>query len=284
MNKVIVLGASGMAGHVIYTYLQEHTKYQIIGTTNSTYLNENCISLDVFNQLQVEKFITKNKPDVIINCVGSLIRESKSHPDRTIYCNAYFPYFLKNCAANVGARLVHISTDCVFSGNSGGYYEDSFKDATDVYGLSKSLGEINDDTNLTIRTSIIGPEIKKNGEGLFHWFMAQNGTINGYKSNFWSGVTTLELAKFIVWQINTSSTGLINLTNGIAISKYDLLKLINDEFHRNIDIISEKDYVCDKSLKSHREIDYKVPSYEVMIKEAKKFMIEHKQYYAHYQF
>ena len=284
MNKIIVLGASGMAGHVIYTYLQEYTKYQIIGTTNSTYLNENCISLDVFNQPQVEKFITKNKPDVIINCVGSLIRESKSHADRTIYCNAYFPYFLKNCAATVGARLIHISTDCVFSGKSGGYYEDSFKDAIDVYGLSKSLGEINDDTNLTIRTSIIGPEIKKNGEGLFHWFMAQNGTINGYKSNFWSGVTTLELAKFIVWQINNSSTGLINLTNGIAISKHDLLKLINDEFHRNIDIISEKDYVCDKSLKSHREIDYKVSSYEVMIKEAKKFMIEHKQYYAHYQF
>ena len=186
MKKILVLGATGMAGHVVYTYLTELKKYDIVGTTNSNNLEGVSLKMNIFNKDEVEKIIKEVKPNIIINCIGMLIRTSKSNPDQTIYGNAYFPYILKDLAHKNNAKLIHISTDCVFSGKTGKYTETSFKDATDIYGLSKNLGEINDDKNLTIRTSIIGPELKQNGEGLFHWFMNQEDSVNGFKSNFWS--------------------------------------------------------------------------------------------------
>lgn len=282
MKKILILGASGMAGHVLYTYLKENTDFQIIGTTNATYLNEHCISLDIFNQDAVKQLIIEIKPSIIVNCIGSLIKESKTSPDKTIYCNAFFPHALKKYADEIGAKLIHLSTDCVFSGKTGQYREDSIKDATDVYGLSKSLGEIDGDNHLTIRTSIIGPEIKQHGEGLFHWFMQQSGTISGYKSNFWSGVTTPELAKFIAWQINHPLTGLVHLTNGVPISKYDLLNKINAIYGKGVSIRDDKDYVCDKSLSVSNKMSYEVPSYETMLTEQKDFMLNHENFYAHY--
>lgn len=279
MKKILILGSSGMAGHVIFTYLKEHTSHEILGTTNQTQFDGSNIKLDISNKDDVENLINEFKPDIIINCIGSLIRESKEKPHITIYCNAYFPHLLKSCALKVGAKLIHISTDCVFSGKIGSYTEKSFKDATDVYGLSKSLGEIDDDRNLTIRTSIIGPEIKQNGEGLFHWFMAQSDSINGFKSNFWSGVTTLELAKFIFWEIEHPQVGLLNLTNGVPISKYDLLNKINQIYRRNVRITADKDYECNKSFKSIRDIGFKVNSYDLMLEEQKVFMNEHHNFY-----
>lgn len=282
MKKILILGASGMAGHVLYTYLQENSDFQIVGTTNSTYLNEDCVALDIFNQEAVKSLVTEIKPSLIVNCVGSLIKESKTSPHKTIYCNAFFPHALKKYADEVSGKLIHLSTDCVFSGQTGQYREDSVKDATDVYGLSKSLGEINDNNHLTIRTSIIGPEIKQHGEGLFHWFMQQHGTINGYKSNFWSGVTTLELAKFIAWQISHPLTGLVHLTNGVPISKYNLLSKINSVYGKDISILDDKDYVCDKSLSVSSKMTYEVPSYDVMLTEQKDFMLKHESFYAHY--
>ena len=284
MNKIIIFGASGMAGHVIYSYLQENSKFKIVGTTHSTFFNDNCFNIDIFNSQKVEDFILNEQPCLVINCIGSLIKESKTYPDRAIYCNAYFPHFLKKCANKAGAKLIHLSTDCVFSGKSGSYHEDSYKDASDLYGLSKSLGEIDDETNLTIRTSIIGPEIKKNGEGLFHWFMNQQKDINGYKSNYWSGITTVELAKFILWEIENPQTGLIQLTNGQAISKFDLLQATSNIYNKKINIHSDKDYICDKSLIKSERVLYQVPDYNTMLLEQKLFMQHHKQFYTHYEF
>lgn len=280
MKKVLVLGASGMAGHVVYTYLTELKKYHVIGTTNSNNLEGVSLKMNIFDEKEVRKVIEEVKPDIIVNCIGMLINSSKSNPAQTIYGNSYFPYVLKNLAHDNGAKLIHISTDCVFSGKEGNYTENSFKDAVDIYGLSKNLGEINDSQNLTIRTSIIGPELKQKGEGLFHWFMHQEGVINGYRSNFWSGVTTLELAKFIDWVIANPLTGLIHLTNNQAISKYDLLHLFNDVYEKNIIILDEKDYVCNKSfLNTNDEITFVVPSYKEMLEEQKEFMLNHKENY-----
>ena len=282
MKKILILGASGMAGHVVYTYLKENTSYQVVGTTNSNSFGDDTIQLDIFDASKLESILQQYKPDVVINCVGMLIRGSKQYPDKTIYCNAYIPHLLKRLINENSGQLIHISTDCVFSGKDGGYTENSFKDATDVYGMSKSLGEINDDLNLTIRTSIIGPELKEGGEGLFHWVMNQKNEINGYKSNYWSGITTLELAKFIKWAIENPIYGLINLTNGDPISKYQLLSHINNIYNRNLVLTADKDYVCNKSFKSNRNIKYKVPSYEEMLREQKHFMNEHNEFYGYY--
>ena len=280
MKKILVLGAAGMAGHVVYSYLNELNKYEVVGTTNSNNLEGVSLKMNIFDAEEVKKIISDQKPDVIINCIGMLIKTSKQHPDQTIYGNAYFPHFLKGIANTYNIKVIHISTDCVFSGKTGHYTEQSFKDATDIYGASKSLGELMDETNLTIRTSIIGPELKNNGEGLFHWFMTQRGEVNGYKSNFWSGVTTLELAKFIGWILENPKTGLVHLTNSQPISKFDLLHLFNDVYDKRLTILSERDYVCDKSfINTNQEIIYEVPFYETMLEEQKKFMLAHKSFY-----
>ncbi|MRM97103.1 dTDP-4-dehydrorhamnose reductase family protein [Riemerella anatipestifer] len=280
MKKILVLGAAGMAGHIVYTYLKETNKYHVFGTTNSNDFGDNTLKLDVFDQGSVEDILNKIKPDVVINCIGMLIRSSKENPDQTIYGNAYFPHFLKKRVGKIGAKLIHISTDCVFSGKKGGYTEQSFKDATDVYGLSKSLGEIIDEENLTIRTSIIGPEIKENGEGLFHWFMTQkSSSIDGFKSNFWSGVTTLELAKFIDWVIENPMIGLFHLTNSVPISKFDLLNIINEVYNKKVIIKSDRDYVCNKSFINTNTVDYVVPFYKQMLEEQKRFMENHSSFY-----
>ncbi|MGJ1535281.1 dTDP-4-dehydrorhamnose reductase family protein [Sphingobacterium multivorum] len=286
MKKVLVLGAAGMAGHVVYTYLSELNKYEVVGTTNNNYLNGISLKMDIFKPDEVNRIIYQVKPDFIINCIGMLIKTSRQHPDQTIYGNAYFPHLLKKLASENGSKLIHISTDCVFSGSTGSYTENSFKDASDVYGLSKNLGEIIDEENLTIRTSIIGPELKQNGEGLFDWFMSQQGEINGFRSNIWSGVTTLELAKFIDWvlELDQAVVGLVHLTNNQSISKFDLLNIFNKVYDRGLTISDHKDYVCDKSfINTKMNIDHKVPIYKEMIQEQKLFMDEHDDFYAKYK-
>ena len=284
MKKILVLGASGMAGHVVYTYLTENSTHQIIGTTNSTSFGDDTIELDIFNIEKLESTLKQYQPDVVINCVGMLIRGSKQYPDKTIYCNAYFPHLLKRLINESGGELIHISTDCVFSGKDGGYTENSFKDAVDLYGMSKSLGEINDDINLTIRTSIIGPELKEYGEGLFHWFINQKGSVTGFKSNYWSGVTTLELAKFLKWALDKKISGLYHLTNSQPISKFDLLNTFKDVYSKNVIINDHKDYVCNKSfINTNKLVDYSVVGYSQMLDEQKIFMLEHKDFYKHYE-
>ncbi|MCX5469842.1 dTDP-4-dehydrorhamnose reductase family protein [Acinetobacter nematophilus] len=284
MKKILILGASGMAGHVVYTYLKENSTHQIIGTTNSTSFGDDTIELDIFNIEKLESTLKQYQPDVVINCVGMLIRGSKQYPDKTIYCNAYFPHLLKRLINESGGELIHISTDCVFSGKDGGYTENSFKDAVDLYGMSKSLGEINDDINLTIRTSIIGPELKEDGEGLFHWFINQKESVTGFKSNYWSGVTTLELAKFLKWALDKKISGLYHLTNSQPISKFDLLNTFKDVYSKNVIINDDKDYVCNKSfINTNKSVDYSVVGYPQMLDEQKIFMLEHKDFYKHYE-
>lgn len=284
MKKILILGASGMAGHMVYTYLKENTSHEIIGTTNSTSFGDDTIQLDVFDAVKLESTLKEYQPDVVINCVGMLIRGSKQYPDKTIYCNAYFPHLLKRLTNQNNGELIHISTDCVFSGKDGGYTESSFKDAIDVYGMSKSLGEIDDDFNLTIRTSIIGPELKQEGEGLFHWFMSQKKPITGFRRNYWSGVTTLELAKFISWFLNNKFSGLYHLTNSQPISKFDLLNIFKDVYSRNIDINDDKDYICNKTfLNTNKTVGYKVIGYYQMLEEQRDFMLSHRKFYQHYE-
>lgn len=285
MKKILILGVSGMAGHVIFTYLNELNKYNLLGTTNNNSFGENTIKLDIYNKQNLNQIIDDFNPDFVINCIGVLINGSQNSPDNAIYSNSYFPHYLSKISDEKDFKLIHISTDCVFSGKGGKYVEDSVKDATDIYGLSKSLGEIVDDKNLTIRTSIIGPEIKEKGEGLFHWFLSQEGKIYGYRSNFWSGVTTLELAYFIDWILDKNFKGLVHLTNNEAISKYDLLALVAKIFNKKIIISDDKDYKCDKSfLNTNKELIFKVSSYQKMINDLKLFMISHLDFYKNYVF
>lgn len=283
MKKVLLFGATGMAGHMAYYYLLNTGKYEITNVVFRTPLTEDSIIVDVTNRDAVAEVIHRIRPEIILNCVGVLIKGSKEHPDNAILINAYFPHLLKKLADEVGAKLIHISTDCVFSGKRGNYTEDDFRDADDVYGRSKALGEVVNDKDLTIRTSIIGPELKKNGEGLFHWFMSQHGKINGFKTAVWGGVTTLELAKAIDCAIMQNKTGLVQLSNGVGISKYDLLHLFKNIWQKqDVEILPFDGNGVNKSIAKSTRFDYEVPTYEQMLMEQYDWMNAHKDLYLQY--
>lgn len=286
-NKtILVLGSTGMAGHMVYYYLENKKKYNIVNVSYRNKLTENSHIIDIKDNRELEQLILKVNPDFIINCIGILIKGS-SDAENAIYLNAYFPHFLKEIANKTNAKLIHISTDCVFSGRDGNYKEDSFKDADDVYGRSKALGEINDPMHLTIRTSIIGPELKFNGEGLFHWFMTQHGEVTGFTNVFWGGITTFELAKAIEFFIdNQSVSGIIHLTNGQQISKYDLLVLFKLIWNFQKVIIKEGESVknVNKSLMKSSSFKFDVPTYENMLYELFKWMEDHQSLYSNYTY
>lgn len=284
MKKVLLFGATGMAGHVVYYYLRSTGKYDITNVVYRTPLTEDSIIVDVTDRDAVHEVVHKVKPEIIINCIGILIKGSKEHPDNAILINAYFPHLLKRLSDEIDAKLIHISTDCVFSGKKGNYREDDFRDADDIYGRSKALGEIINDKDLTIRTSIIGPELKKNGEGLFHWFMHQHGQINGFKTAIWGGVTTLELAKALDVAIQQEKNGLIQLSNGVGISKYDLLILIKEIWNKqDVEILPCNINEVNKSITKSSQFDYNVPSYRYMLEEQFVWMKEHSNLYTFYK-
>jgi dTDP-4-dehydrorhamnose reductase len=237
----------------------------------------------VTNKTTFEKVVTELRPDFIVNCIGILIHGS-SNVENAIYLNAYLPHQLKKISKNIGAKLIHISTDCVFSGDKGSYIESDVKDGKGAYSQTKIFGEIEDDANLTLRTSIIGPELKDNGEGLFHWFMGQSGDITGFTKAIWSGVTTLELAKSIKWSIESDITGLYHVTNNSSISKYELLKLFQKYTKKDISIKSVDGKNVDKSFIDTRLLmDYEIPSYDQMISVMVSLIANNRPLYSQYK-
>ena len=260
-----------MAGHMIYYYLRSLNKYMLFTACFRKKITDDSIILDVYNTNDITTTLRQINPDYVINCVGVLVNGAKRSPENAIYVNGYFPHLLVRIITeqNIMSRVIHISTDCVFSGKKGLYADTDMKDALDIYGMTKNIGEIIDDSNLTIRTSIIGPEIKQDGEGLIHWIFSQidNGKINGYEKSLWGGVTTLELAKAIDYCIEHHITGLYQISNGEKITKYELVKLIIEKFNLSISVEKVDGIITDKSiLPSVRDgLCFNVPTYIAMI-------------------
>jgi dTDP-4-dehydrorhamnose reductase len=280
MKKILILGSTGMLGHQVFLNLKKSNEFEVFDLSFRNKLREETIICDITDFTKLEGIINELKPDILLNCIGILIQGSNQNPKNSILINAYFPHWLVSVADEIESKVIHISTDCVFSGKKGEYVESDFRDADDVYGRGKGLGELFSDKHLTLRTSIIGPEIKKNGEGLFHWFMNQKGEVNGFTKAFWGGVTTTELSKVITRAIREDLSGLYHVTNGETISKFDLLSAFNKTFDKGVKINSVEGKSVDKSLKSEKEdIDFAIPSYEVMITEMKDFMSENKSLY-----
>ena len=282
MKKVVVLGCAGMAGHVLTDYLIHKKKYEVIGVARAKGRNVSHV-LDVTDFNALNEFLKHTKPDYVVNCIGVLVNTSANNICAAILINSYLPHYLAKIALDLKFKLLHISTDCVFSGKSGGYREDSFKDGDDNYARTKALGEVINDKDLTIRTSIIGPELKSNGTGLLDWFLKQSSEINGYSNAYWSGVTTLELAKAIDKFVEQDISGLFQLCPDEKISKYDLLKCFSNVWNKTININEDSSYHVDKSLISTRDdFDYKVPKYLDMLNELHNWMDDHSDYYPHY--
>ena len=284
MTKVLVLGSTGMIGHQVFNYLKVNSVFELYNVSFRKKLQDDSFLLDARSEDTLVKYIESISPNYIINCIGVLINGSNRDPENAIFLNSYLPHRLSRLADVINAKLIHISTDCVFSGEKGtSYIETDEKDGKGVYAKTKGIGEVISDKHLTVRTSVVGPELKSDGEELFHWFMTQSGSISGYTRAIWSGVTTLELAKAVLWSIENKITGLYHITNNDSICKYDLLKLFKKYTGKEINILPIDGKGVDKSFIDTRKlIDYKIPSYEQMVVEMTNLIRSNKVLYSQY--
>lgn len=286
MKRVLVLGIKGMAGHLIYNYFNLLNNYEVFGVARNLKHQKNIYNLDITNIKELEQIIINNNFNVVINCIGILNKDAEDNPEKAIWYNSYFPHLLESITKNTTTKFIHISTDCVFSGKRGKYTEYDFKDGTGFYAQSKALGEVVNNKDTTIRTSIIGPELNSTGIGLLNWFLNQSkdSTLNGFSNVFWTGLTTLELAKSIEEIIKQNITGLIQVVPETKISKHKLILNFNKIYRDNkLTILEDSKFKVDKSLVSIREdFNYKVPNYLEMLQEQKKWMLKHNALYTHY--
>lgn len=286
--KFLVLGCNGMAGHLISLYLKEQG-HQVLGFARIKSKLVDSVVGDVTNTVLVRDIIDSNQFDSVVNCIGILNQFAEENKALAVYLNSYFPHFLAYITERTKTQIIHISTDCVFSGKRGQYAEKDVKDGETFYDRSKALGELDfdDDKNLTLRQSLVGPDMKEDGIGLMNWFLQQEKgvkDVKGYSKFIWTGITTLELAKVIEMTAKEHIHGLYNMVPSTSISKYDLLCLFNVYLRKEkIKIMPFDKIVVDKSLRrTNWDFKYNVQSYEAMIAELAVWMREHKFLYPHY--
>lgn len=277
---ILVIGATGLIGSTVFKYLSGNNKFSVFGSirisSNKKYFSS-IQSRKLLANSQVgdcanwQNIFNKIQPNVVINCLGITKHiEGGNDPLITIPVNAYFPHYLNALCQKHGARLIHISSDCVFSGARGGYLESDLPDAEDFYGRSKALGEIAQGPSITLRTSTIGHELYTSF-GLLDWFLGQKDSCQGFKNAFFSGVPTVELTKIIELYVlpNPKLHGLYHV-GANKISKYELLTQIAHEYGKKIEIIPNVTFKIDRSLNSDRFYEatgYKAPSWAQLIKE-----------------
>lgn len=282
--KIVVLGSTGMAGHVVARYLEEqgHTVYRSSRSERST---QRSAAIDATDFEALGRWLDLVGPDAVINCIGLLQKACEACGDLAFLINAYLPHWLEWRYANSAVKVVHLSTDCVFSGASGGYREDALKDGNTMYDRSKAIGEVVNDKDLTFRMSIIGPDTDPSGTGLFNWFMAQSGVIEGYSRAIWNGITTVELARAVNEALGQGLTGLYHLVQPEPIDKCSLLEIFKTAFYRDQVSVCRVDGLwVDKSLINTRaDFRFQVKSYPEQVADMYDWVQRHKELYPHYQ-
>jgi dTDP-4-dehydrorhamnose reductase len=271
--KVLVLGSTGLIGSTVLRVLSEKSSLNVFGTVRSEcsalQLENIFTGVDIQDDSRVLDIFASVKPDIVINCVGATKhKDDGNQPINAIKLNALFPHRLAQICNLLGARLIHISTDCVFSGKKGFYTESDQPDADDIYGKTKALGEVLYGDALTIRTSTIGHELNTN-YGLLNWFLSQENRCKGFKNSVFSGLPTVVLAQVIRDHIlnNKALNGLYHIA-AAPINKYDLLKLIAQVYGKIIDVELDEDFVIDRSLdatKFNLATSFKPPEWPQLI-------------------
>ena len=272
-----------MAGHTISLYLKEQG-HKVFGFDRSTSRYIESVAGDARNTEFVKKLVTDGKYDSVINCIGILNQFAEQNKSLASFLNSFFPHFLADITSGTDTQIIHMSTDCVFSGKRGEYTENDLRDGETFYDRSKALGELEDEKNITLRNSIVGPDINPNGIGLMNWFMQQKGEIYGYTKAMWTGQTTLQLAKTMEQAAKEKAHGLYNTVPNHSISKYNLCGLFNHYLKNDaIKIIPIDGVYADKSLRRTRyEFSYLIPDYDQMVSELSEWILKHKEMYPHY--
>ena len=278
--KTLILGSSGILSKTLQLYLdKKNIDFLTISREKNNYRNNNLKNISNFKNL--EQLIFKIRPTHIINCIGvTKFNNTYKNKKLTVLLNTKMPIYLaKLCKINK-IYLLHISTDCVFSGKKGNYSDNSYKDTKDLYGLSKNKGEVKNKFTATIRTSFIGPELNTK-KSLLSWFLNEKKFVRGYSKAFFSGITSLELCKIIYNYFikkNILQNKIINIGSR-RISKFTLLTKIRKIFKKDINIVRYQNFIIDRSLdsKKFRKLtSYKVVKWDKMLLELKKFMINNK--------
>jgi dTDP-4-dehydrorhamnose reductase len=261
-KRILVLGATGMLGNAVFRLFAESPGYNVFGSVRSSFsltllargLRQNVVTgVDVENMDSLTQLFIDLQPDVVINCVGLVKQLSEADdPLAAIPINSVLPHRLARLCRVAGARLIHISTDCIFSGEKGSYTETDPADAKDLYGRSKFLGEVDYPHCITLRTSIIGHELS-GGRSLIGWFLDQEGSVKGYRRAIFSGLPTVEVARVLRDHVipHPELHGVYHL-GAEPINKFNLLKLVAQTYQKNIDIIADDQFVIDRSLDSTR--------------------------------
>ena len=268
-----------MLGNAVFKVLSKQSTHQVWATLRNPKMLSHFDTLeqsmlisdvDVLDSERLQEVLEQVQPDVVINCVG-LIKQLDNANDPLIVLpiNALFPHQLANLCANISARLIHISTDCVFNGRKGMYKEEDLSDAEDLYGKSKYIGELHNNSHaVTLRTSIIGHELNSS-DSLVDWFLSQTGTVKGYKKAIFSGLPTVELARVIKDFVmpRTDLQGSYHVSAD-PIDKYTLLNLIANIYGKEIEIIADEKVHIDRSLNSDKfrqATGYQPPSWPILI-------------------
>lgn len=282
--NILVLGSSGMAGHMVSLYLAQQG-HKVTTQAHTKPLDKQTKLIDVHNIADLDELLNRNGFDAVVNCIGILVKDAENHKDRAVYINSFLPHHLEQVFNKKETQVIHISSDGVFSGQSGPYSEESPNDGRSFYGRTKSLGELDNEKDLTIRTSIIGPDLHSAGGSLLNWILQETGEVNGFEDVIWNGVTTLELAKVIEAALKQNLVGVLNLSPNNAISKYDLLRLIKDIFDlKSVSISPKSGNAADYTLLSERhDFRYDVPDYQVMMNDLKDWISKHPELYRHYE-
>ena len=262
INRLLILGASGMLGSTLLRYFSDKSAFQVFATIRNSGVSFNVgnnqkyllyKNIDAKNHDDLRRVFNEVQPDVVVNCIGIVKQLPEgNNPLVSIPLNSLLPHILAQLCTLTNSRLIHISTDCVFSGDKGGYIESDIPDAVDLYGRSKLLGELNYPHTITLRTSIIGHELTGR-HGLINWFLSQSASVNGFRKAVFSGLPTVEIARVLESFILPfpSLHGLYHLSAD-PISKYDLLSIVKNLYKKKINIKPDDSVVIDRSLDSNR--------------------------------
>ena len=285
--RFFICGCNGMAGHTISLYLQEQG-HEVYGFDLQESKLIKSFAGNAFDTETIGKAIIEGKYDTVINCIGVLNQFAENNHALAAFLNGYFPHFLAKTTEGTDTQVIHMTTDCVFSGKKGSYTEHDLRDGDTFYDRSKALGELDDDKNLSLRNSIVGADINPSGIGLLNWFMNNTGgehpVVNGYTKAMWTGQSTYQLAKTMEAAAKERAHGLVNAVPDTDISKYELLKLFNKYLRGGrVQINPVEGVNADKSLKrTNWDFNYRIPDYEQMVAEMAEWIYKHKELYPHY--
>ena len=282
-----ICGCNGMAGHTISLYLQEQG-HEVYGFDLQESKLIKSFAGNAFDTETLARVIKEGNYDTVINCIGVLNQFAENNHALAAFLNSYFPHFLAKATEGTDTQVIHMTTDCVFSGKKGSYTEHDLRDGETFYDRSKALGELEDDKNLSLRNSIVGADINPKGIGLLNWFMnnttGENPVVNGYTKAMWTGQCTYQLAKTMEAAAKERAHGLVNAVPDTDISKYELLKLFNKYLRGGrVQINPVEGVNADKSLKrTNWDFNYRIPDYEQMVAEMAEWIYKHKELYPHY--